>query len=144
MNLRSSNLVVGALLFTSIALAGCVNGGASGSKNSSVSQAGDLQFEQRTYRYTCDNNQVIEARYVTTQKGNEDGPVLLVLHYKDQLFGLAPAVSASGSRYIGHAGLTTGSGLEWWGKGDDAWLSRFTGDNAQETERLQTCRLDKS
>nr|WP_299244990.1 MliC family protein [uncultured Halomonas sp.] len=144
MNLRSSNLVVGALLFSVTALVGCATGGTSDSGSSSASQTGDLQFEQRTYRYTCDNDQVIEARYVTTQKGNEGGPVFLVLHYKDQLFGLAPAVSASGSRYIGHAGLTTGSGLEWWGKGNEAWLSRFTGDNAQETERLQTCRLDKS
>ncbi|QEA38697.1 lysozyme inhibitor [Pistricoccus aurantiacus] len=143
MNPRSSNLAVGVLLFTAIALAGCVSGGTSSSKSSSASQAGDLQFEQRTYRYTCDNNQAIEARYVTTQDGEESGPVFLVLEYKDQLFGLAPAVSASGSRYIGHAGLTTGSGLEWWGKGDEAWLNRFTGDNAQDTERLQTCRLDE-
>lgn len=97
----------------------------------------DLQLDQASYRFDCQSGETLHVTYLTADPA---GPVLLVLRYRDRYFGLAQAVSASGSRYIGHAGLTTDAGLEWWEKGGQATLSRFEGGRVDDTKRLTSCR----
>ncbi|SEJ04949.1 Membrane-bound inhibitor of C-type lysozyme [Deinococcus reticulitermitis] len=97
------------------------------------------QAAQQTYLYACQGGQQVQVKYLRT--GDSDGLSFAVLRYRGQRYGLAPAVSASGARYIGHAGLSTASGLEWWEHQGEGTLSTFSGDDASNPRPLLTCRL---
>ncbi|UFA51255.1 MliC family protein [Deinococcus radiophilus] len=65
----------------------------------------------------------------------------VVLRYQGQNYGLAPAVSASGSRYVGLAGLDTASGLEWWEHQGEGTLSVYHPASGETAPLLAGCRL---
>ena len=101
----------------------------------------ELRLGQRTYSYACEDGHFVQVTYITTGAENEGHPVFAVLRHGDDVYGLSEAVSASGARYIGHSGLNTASGLEWWTKGDHGTLSTFEGDDARNTiPLLKDCR----
>ena len=99
-----------------------------------------LKLGQTNYTYSCSNKQSVQVTYVTTGGQHDANPVFMVLKYKGKSYGLSEAVSGSGSRYVGHAGLNTGSGLEWWEHQGEATLSIFKGDNSTNSTPLLTCR----
>lgn len=99
-------------------------------------QAAPLKLAQQTHVYRCQGGPQVQVAYVQT---GENGPSFAVLKYRGQSYGLAEAVSGSGSRYIGHAGLNTGSGLEWWEHHGEATLSTFRGDDARTPTKVLTC-----
>lgn len=67
----------------------------------------------------------------------------VVLRYEGQTYGLAPAVSGSGSRYVGLAGLDTASGLEWWEHQGEATLSRYNPANGNTEALLTGCHVQR-
>lgn len=89
----------------------------------------------RTTHYRCDGGQRVSVKSVHV--GNAD---FAVVNYKGKDYSLAPAVSASGARYVGLSGLALSSGLEWveWkGKG---FLNSFpTNDLNNTTVVLNNC-----
>ncbi len=89
----------------------------------------------RTFHYTCERGQKVSVAYA--RFGTAD---FAVLTYNGQQYALAPAVSASGSRYASLSGLTTrnsvGNGLEWWEAGGEGTLSTFTGTDTRSTKKL--------
>lgn len=94
----------------------------------------------RTYHYTCDGGKKISVSYF-----NFGETIFAVLNYAGRQYGLAQAVSASGSRYASLFGPVTksslGSGLEWWEWHGKATLSTFKGsDTANTTELLTNCK----
>ena len=108
----------------------------------SVATPAPLKLASTAYTYTCKGGQSVGVQYVTTGVEKEKSPVFVVLTYKGQRYGLAEAVSASGTRYVGHAGLNTATGLEWWEHQNEGTLSTFTGDDAGETKVLvEGCKI---
>lgn len=99
-----------------------------------------LKLGQQSYTYTCTGKQVVQVTYVTTGGEHDGKPVFLVLTYKGKSYGLAEAVSASGSRYVGHAGMNM-NGIEWWEHQGEGTLSTFKGDNASDAKALLTCKI---
>lgn len=104
-------------------------------------QPAPLKLGQQSYLYTCQGGERVTVTYLTTAPEREASPVFAVLRFQGRSYGLAPAVSGSGSRYVGHAGLNTASGLEWWEHHDEATLSSFRGDDARQTRPLLKCRI---
>lgn len=104
-------------------------------------QAAPLKLSQEAHVYQCQGGQQVQVSYVSTGHANENSPLFAVLKYQGQRYGLAEAVSASGSRYVGHAGLNTASGLEWWEHQGEATLSTFRGDDARTTSTLLKCKF---
>lgn len=100
-----------------------------------------LRLGQQTYTYACAGGQSVQVSYVTTGAQHSGNPTFVVLRYRGQSYGLAQAVSGSGVRYVGLAGLTVGSGLEWWEHQGEGTLSTFRGDQASEAQPLLSCRL---
>ncbi len=68
-------------------------------------------------RYTCDNKTNVSAKYLNTE--NTSAAELLI---DGKTLVLHEAVSASGARYESDHGLTPGTGLVWWTKGNAASL----------------------
>lgn len=83
----------------------------------------------------CEGGRVL-VRYVQAHD-----LTFVVLRYEGQTYGLAPAVSGSGSRYVGLAGLDTASGLEWWEHQGAGSLSRYDPQTGETTPLLQDCKL---
>lgn len=80
------------------------------------------------HTYQCDGGQTVGVRYVQS-----DDIGFVVVRYQGQNYGLAPAVSASGSRFVGLDGQSTATGLEWWEHQGEGTLSSYdplTGDTA--------------
>ena len=105
------------------------------------SQAAPLKLSQDTHVYACQNGQTVQVAYVRADTAGQGGPSFAVLKYRGQSYGLAEAVSGSGARYVGHAGLNTASGLEWWEHQGEATLSTFRGNDARTTSTLLTCKV---
>lgn len=93
------------------------------------------------YTYACAGGEQVQVYYVTSGEEFRGLPVFAVLAYRGQSYGLAPAVSGSGARYVGHVGLNTAGGLEWWEHQGEATLSTFAGDDASKTRPLLRCTL---
>ena len=104
-------------------------------------QAAPLKLAQQAHVYACQGGQQVQVSYVSTGHANENSPMFAVLKYQGQRYGLAEAVSASGARYVGHAGVNTASGLEWWEHQGEATLSTFRGDDARTTSTLLNCKF---
>lgn len=104
-------------------------------------QPAPLKLGQQTYTYRCQANQTVQATYVTTGGQHDSNPVFLILKYKGKTYGLSEAVSGSGSRYVGHAGLNLPDGLEWWEHQGEATLSTFKGGNATNSKAILTCKM---
>ena len=102
-------------------------------------QSAPLKLSQQAHVYQCQGGQQVQVSYVSTGHPNDNSPMFAVLNYQGQRYGLAEAVSASGARYVGHAGLNTASGLEWWEHQGKATLSTFRGDDARTTKALLNC-----
>ncbi|WP_282754723.1 MliC family protein [Desulfuromonas thiophila] len=83
-----------------------------------------LQLADHLSVYHCDSG----ARIVICPTNDA-----LLLSWQDHSYRLRQAISASGARY-------QGEGLEWWSKGNEAWLSRLTAQGPDEP--LEHCRLD--
>ena len=95
------------------------------------------------YQYKCANGQVLGVRYLPSDPQLKRDPVFVVLEYGGERYGLAPAVSGSGARYVGLSGPRTAisiSGLEWWEHYDEAKLSRVNPQTGA-TSPLLTCRM---
>lgn len=104
-------------------------------------QAAPLKLSQDTHVYACQDGQTVQVAYVRADTAGQGGPSFAVLKYRGQSYGLAEAVSGSGARYVGHAGLNTASGLEWWEHQGEATLSTFRGNDARTTSTLLTCKV---
>lgn len=101
--------------------------------------AAPIVLGHQSYSFTC-GKQAVKVTYVTTGTEKSGNPVFMVLEYSGKTYGLAPAVSGSGSRYVGLAGLNNASGLEWWEHQGEATLSTFKGDNASNAKVILTCK----
>lgn len=117
----------------SLALPGSSRAGSAGSP-------APLQLGQQSYTFIC-GRESVQVAYVTTGAEHDRLPVFVVLTYRGQRYGLSEAVSASGARYIGHAGLNTAQGLEWWEHQGEGTLSSFRGDNASATKKILGCKM---
>lgn len=135
---------LGSLLLLTALLSACTHTGHASANHGSGGKAAALHFTQAAYRYVCDNQQVIRATYVSTGTTSKGLLSFVVLEYKQRIYGLAQAVSADGGRYLGHVGLSLGTGLQWWAKGHKAWLGQFKGDDATHTKRLLSCHVAES
>ncbi|WP_261663942.1 MliC family protein [Deinococcus sp. Marseille-Q6407] len=96
-----------------------------------------------SHRYACANAQSVQVRYVDTDPVLKRDPVLAIVNYHGQSYGLAPAVSASGSRFVGLAGLNTASGLEWWEHQGEGTLSTYNPANGQTKTLVSGCRIQR-
>lgn len=94
---------------------------------------------QQRQTYVCDSGQRITVNYVNV---SPDAPTMVVITYKNNQYALAPAVSASGARFVGLAGLNTASGLEWTEHQGEGYLSSFPVDDPSKTSTLLTCKLN--
>lgn len=121
------------LLALSLVAAGVAQAGSAGTP-------APLKLGQQSYTYTCTGKQSVQVTYVTTGGEHDGKPVLLVLTYKGKSYGLAEAVSASGSRYVGLAGIDL-NGIEWWEHQGEGTLSTFKGDNASNAKAVLTCKI---
>ncbi|WP_291429591.1 MliC family protein [Deinococcus sp.] len=100
-----------------------------------AADASPVQVKYRVFRYTCDAGKKINVYYV--QFGQD--PMFAMLDWNGQRFGLAEAISASGSRYAGLSGPASArGGLEWWEHHGEATLSAFTGNSTTNTKTLLT------
>ena len=69
--------------------------------------------------YDCDNGDKITAVYDDYRV--ENPKVFLTIRGEQYILDRADA--ASGARYTSASGLSAGKAVEWWNKGDEAWLS---------------------
>ena len=69
--------------------------------------------------YDCDNGDKITAVYDDYRVENPK----VFLTIKGNQYTLDQADAASGARYTSASGLSAGKAMEWWSKGNEAWLS---------------------
>ncbi|UYZ85446.1 MliC family protein [Entomomonas sp. E2T0] len=81
-------------------------------------------YASETTIYKCDDGEQFQVAYP-----NQDSAVL---YYKNELFLLKSAVSASGARY-------TGDSLEWWTKGKEGNLTPLAKGKAVKTKTSKSC-----
>ena len=95
------------------------------------------------YRYSCDGGKSLTVRYIVSDPSLRRDPVFAVVSYGGQNYGLAPAVSASGTRYVGLTGPSTAQGLEWWEHQGEATLSSFAvNGSADDGQPLLRCKIN--
>jgi membrane-bound inhibitor of C-type lysozyme len=99
-------------------------------------ESGQVQDMIIAATYVCDSGNTVSVRYDNT---NADAPVA-TLEYKGQTFAMHNVRSGSGARYATEQGLTSGKGLQWWIKGDEATMSEMLMDHtAPEPTPIETC-----
>lgn len=89
------------------------------------------------HHYVCDAGERVQTDVYLTAAG----PSFVVLHYKGKAYGLAPAVVASGARYVGLVGTNFEVGLEWWSKGNEALLAEVNRQDVDDSLHLLTCKV---
>jgi membrane-bound inhibitor of C-type lysozyme len=122
-----------------LALSATLAGAALVQANVVPQATGPAPTTSRTVPYTCAAGQKIS---VTSLKYGADGPTFAVLNWNGGQYGLAPALSASGARYVALAGpVGARGGLEWWEHAGAATLSTFVDGGTLKTRALLTgCR----
>ncbi|MDO4264005.1 MAG: MliC family protein [Deinococcus sp.] len=126
---RLCRLLMAAALMGSAALLGL------GSTALAGGAGAPLVASQPTYTaMQCSDGRVL-VRYVRVNE-----LTFVVLRYQGQSYGLAPAVSASGSRFVGLAGLDNASGLEWWEHQGAGTLSRYDPQTGETRPLLHSCK----
>ena len=101
----------------------------------SVANAAPVSY--RTTHYQCEGKQRISVKHVNVDSNN-----FAVVTYKGRQYALAPAVSASGVRYVGLVGMTLNTGLEWVEWHGQGFLNSFP-NNKPDSARsvLNNCKV---
>ncbi|MBZ9752826.1 MliC family protein [Deinococcus sp. HMF7604] len=93
----------------------------------------------RTVHYTCSGGTKLDVIYIRFATR----PLFAVVNWQGKQYGLAEALSASGSRYAGLYGPAQApNGLEWWEHQGQAELNAFT-SSGKTKSLLTACKAPR-
>lgn len=111
-----------AVLLAVLALLGCRT--EEGAPRAAATPSTPVNPNPRVTLYTCEDGRQIEAGYPDAESA--------VVKVAGRPYPLRSAVSGSGARYVGY-------GLQWWTKGDEAWLAMLKPGEAIASEQGVRC-----